>query len=184
MQLVASSAICLQESLVNARVTRNSSDITSLCCIYSRSYASFKYLKTMAPSHHLVQGQARSSTSMPIESRYMQLIISHYNFRRILFRELCVFNIMRELATCSQSLHAVQSMVSTHWVVSAACCLNASLVTGITDVAPPISLQLLLQLWNRSVASCLSHAVTCSLQVLTFNFYRNCGFKPSHNHKA
>ena len=72
------------------------------------------------------------------------------------------------LATCSQSQRAVQSMVS------AACWLNAPLMTGITDVAPPISLQLLLQLWYRSVASYLLHVVTSSLQVLTFDFYRTC----------
>jgi len=81
---------------------------------------------------------------------------------------------MRKLVTCSQSQHTVQSMVSAHWVVSAACWLNPSLMTGITDVAPPISLQVLLQLWCRSVASCLLHVVTCSLLVLTVNFYPSC----------
>ena len=70
---------------------------------------------------------------------------------------LCVYNIMRELATCSQSQRTVQSMLSAHWVVSAACWLNAPLVTRIEDVAPRISLQLLLQLWYRSVATCLLH---------------------------
>ena len=50
------------------------------------------------------------------------------------------------LATCSQSQRTVQSMVSAHWVVSAACWRNSSQMTGITDVAPPISLQVLLQL--------------------------------------
>ena len=30
---------------------------------------------------------------------------------------LSVYNIMRELATCSQSHRTVQSMVSAHWVV-------------------------------------------------------------------
>ena len=42
------------------------------------------------------------------------------------------------------------------------------------DVAPPISLQLLLQSRYRSVASCLLHVVTSSLQVVSFNFYRSC----------
>jgi len=40
------------------------------------------------------------------------------------------------LATYSQSERTIQSMVSAHR-------LNASLMTGITDVAPPISLQVL-----------------------------------------
>jgi len=73
---------------------------------------------------------------------------------------LCLHNIMRELATCSQSQRTVQSMIS------AACSLNA-LLTGrhygtwrnsvqspywflyiytLCDVQPPISLQILLQL--------------------------------------
>jgi len=65
-------------------------------------------------------------------------------------------------------------MVSVHWVASAACWLNASLMTGITDVAPPISLQVLLQLWYRSVATCLLRVVTWTLHVLTFNFYHCC----------
>jgi len=57
-------------------------------------------------------------------------------------------NIMRELATYSQSQRTVQSMVSAHWVAAAAAYwLNTSLMTGIADVAPPISLQVLLQLW-------------------------------------
>jgi len=68
---------------------------------------------------------------------------------QVLHPSVAQYNIVRELATCSQSQRTVQSMVSAHWVVSAACWLNASLTTGITDVAPPISLQL----WRRSVAS-------------------------------
>ena len=65
-------------------------------------------------------------------------------------------------------------MVSAHWAVSATYWLNTSLYTGIKDVAPPISLQVLLLLWYRSVASCLLPVVTCSLQILTFIFYLSC----------
>jgi len=40
---------------------------------------------------------------------------------------LCVYNTMRELASCSQSQPTVQSMVSAHWVVSADCSRNVTL---------------------------------------------------------
>jgi len=77
---------------------------------------------------------------------------------------------MRKLATCSQSQRTVQSMVSAHWVVPAACWLNASLKTAITRTwRHPFPCNFL---WCRSVATCLLHVVTWSLQVLTVNFYR------------
>ena len=50
--------------------------------------------------------------------------------------------------------------------------ISRLLTERVPDVAPPISLQVLLQLWYRSVASSLLHVVTCSLQVVTFNFNR------------
>ena len=45
-------------------------NIMSLCCINSRSYTSFKYLKTMVAVRRLVHGYPRSSILGLIESPY------------------------------------------------------------------------------------------------------------------
>jgi len=98
---------------------------------------------------------------------------------------------MRELTTCSQSQHTVQSMASAHWGVSAACWLNASPIMTVSSGTRSVSKRLIplsglaSRTWRRpfpcncycscdcdirllQLASCLMHVVTCTLQVLTF----------------
>ena len=92
---------------------------------------------------------------------------------------LRVYNIVR---TCNlQPITAYRPMmVSAHWVIAVACWLNVSpLMTGITDMAPPLSLQLLLQLWHRSktgIADCSTSPTTKYDNDHTY-FTRTCHFE-------
>jgi len=72
-----------------------------------------------------------------------------------------MYNIMQELATCRlQPITAYRPIDGIRRLLTQRVSDSQA-----WDVAPPISLQLLLQLWCRSVASCLLRVVTYSLQL-------------------